>query len=299
MRVQQEGFAQVETVQTYRHPEDDAYTWGWGLQDDKFYERFFEFLDQQDASAASKPQFVTLAPIGNHMHFDEMPQRSRKIHRHPKNASQHYANSVYLADLGLREFFAQLERRSRFSDAVVIVTGDHSVPLGEHGLELNTEAAYEEFFRVPFLLIWPGTIKPGRVRGVPYSQLDIAPTIRDIAGVRDEQSHFMGVSLLDQPRRIRPIHLVQPYSGTYLSVVEYPYKYMFHLETGEGKLFDLATDPKEEHNLAKRLELDTKRVQLHRELLPAFLVQAALESDKIWPPTAHQPDHSQEELAQR
>ncbi|HMA96188.1 MAG TPA: LTA synthase family protein, partial [Polyangiaceae bacterium] len=105
-----QGFAQVETVQTYRHPEDDPYTWGWGLQDDKFYERFFEFLDRQDASAASSPQFVTLAPIGNHMHFDEMPQRSRKIYRHPNEAAQHYANSVYLADQGLREFFAQLER---------------------------------------------------------------------------------------------------------------------------------------------------------------------------------------------
>lgn len=295
--MRRQGFAQVETVETYRHPDDDPYTWGWGLQDDKFYERFFEFLDKQDAAVAAKPQFVTLAPIGNHMHFNEMPQTSRKIYRNPKSPLQHYANSVYLADLGLREFFAQLERRPRFRDAVVIVTGDHSIARGEHGFEFNTEAAYEEYFRVPFLLVWPGVVKPGRVREIPYSQLDIAPTIRDIVGARDEQSQFMGMSLFEQPRRVHPIHLVQPYSGTYVSVVEYPYKYVFHQETGEEKLFDLVSDPKEEHDLAKRLELDATRAQLRRSLLPAFVVQAALEADKVWPHPARDPEQSAEELA--
>lgn len=289
------GFAHIESVQKYAHPEDEAYTWGWGLQDDKFYERFFEYLDQRPSDG--KPQFVTLAPIGNHMHFNEMPKASRKIFRSPKNAAQHYGNSVYLADLGLREFFAQLEQRPRFRNAVVIVTGDHSVPLGEHGLELNTEAAYEEFFRIPFLLIWPGVVKPERVRGVPYSQLDIAPTIREITGAHDERTHLMGISLFEQPRRIHPIHLVQPYSGTYVAVVDYPHKYVLHLETGEGKLFDLANDPKEEHDLAKRLEFEELRTRLHNALLPAFTVQTALESDKVWPATIDDNDQRNGEVA--
>lgn len=281
--MREQGFSSVESVDSYLRPEDRSFIWGWGLQDDRFYERFFEYFDALDAETLAKPQFVTLAPIGNHMRFNKVPEDRQHIHPAATNIYERYANSLYLADLGLKEFFSQLERRPRFREAVVIVTGDHSVPLGEHGYEMNTDAAYEEFFRIPFLLIWPKVIGPERIRELPYSQLDIAPTILDLTDAVSEQTHFMGVSILAQPRRVRPVPLVQPYSGRYLAVVEYPYKYIYHVRTGGAQLFDLAHDPGELHNLAMRLDLERTRTRMHALLRPTLLVQSALESDRVWP----------------
>lgn len=281
-----QGFAHVESVERFTQPEDADFTWAWGLQDDRFYRRFFEYLDTRDPGD-EKPRFVTLAPIGNHMRFNKVPNDRQYIHPDAANIYERYGNSVYLADLGLKEFFAQLERRPRYRDAVVIVTGDHSYPLGEHGLEMNTDAAYEEFFRVPLLLLWPGVVKPEKIREIPYSQLDIAPTILDLVGARCERTHFMGVSLF-APRTIRAIPLVQPYSGVHLAVVEYPYKYVFHVASGGTKLFDLRNDPGESRDLSHRLDYAAIKARMHRSLRPTFLVQAALESDQIWPATAEE-----------
>jgi phosphoglycerol transferase MdoB-like AlkP superfamily enzyme len=280
------GFDRVESVVTHERDGDEKDTWGWGLQDNVFYRRFFEYLDSSGLGAeGQKPLFVTLAPISNHMRFDRVPEGRRAIYEDPSKPEEKYANSVNIADQGLRAFFEELRRRSRYNDAIVIITGDHSYPVGEHGFNANEAEAFEEFFRTPLLVIAPSLVEPERVAQVPYSQLDIAPTVLELTRTYPKWTHFMGRSLLERPRKVQPIPLVQPYSGGYLGVVEYPFKYVHHVEKNEGRLFDLSKDPNERKNLVTLTPYLERTARLSRFLRQQFLVDAALEQDLVWPRT--------------
>jgi phosphoglycerol transferase MdoB-like AlkP superfamily enzyme len=280
------GFDRVESVVTHQHPGDEKETWGWGLQDDVFFRRFFEYLDETErAASAARPLFVTLAPISNHMRFDEVPKGKRAMYAEPSKPEECFANTVHIADQGLRVFFEELRKRKRYDDAIVVITGDHSFPVGEHGFYHNEVEAFDEFFRVPLLVIAPNLIVPERVSEVPYSQLDIAPTLLELTNTKPALTHFVGESLLAKPRKVHPIPLVQPYGGEYYAVVEYPFKYIHHLETDRGRLFDLSRDPKELNNLASDGRYQGHVKHLRGLIRQSLVVDAALENDLVWPKT--------------
>jgi phosphoglycerol transferase MdoB-like AlkP superfamily enzyme len=279
------GFARVETVDDHKHEKDGDSTWGWGLQDDVFYQRFFEYLDKiYDKN--DRPLFVTLAPISNHMRFGDVPKSERAIYPEPNKPEEKYANTINVADRGLKVFLQELRRREQFRDALVIITGDHSFPVGEHGYHHNETNAYEEFFRIPFLMLAPGQIEAERVQDVAYSQLDIAPTLLDYTGIQPVKNHFMGVSLFARPYRQHVIPLMQPYSGRYLGVIDFPYKYVFRMRDERDRLVNLALDPHEEHNLASEAAYDARRAEMHRMLEMHKLTATACVHDQVWPHAA-------------
>jgi phosphoglycerol transferase MdoB-like AlkP superfamily enzyme len=278
------GFQYVETVARHQRPEDMAASWGWGLQDDVFYQRFFEHLDRDYPDIGDrKPIFATLAPISNHMRFDAVPIPLRKHFPQASTPKEHFSNSVSVADRGLEVFIRELSRRSRFRDAIVVITGDHSFPIGEHDIYYNESEAFEEFFRVPLLIYSPGTVSPARVTDFAFSQLDIAPTVLDLSGVHPKETHFMGTSLFERPLSNHPVFLVQPYSGVYLGVVEYPFKYLYRLSTKEARLYDLKSDPSEKNNLV--LEPGRHEIvgHLHDLLRSHYVANHALDMDQVWP----------------
>ncbi|WP_419173189.1 hypothetical protein [Halobacteriovorax sp.] len=51
--------------------------------------------------------------------------------------------------------------------------------------------------------------------------------------------------------------LVQPYNGIILSAVKWPYKLVWQKKSGRKLLYNLLTDPKEEHPLEDQDELVT------------------------------------------
>jgi len=267
-------------------PEDRPYIWGWGLQDNVFYRKFFAYLDEDERREATEGHearyFASLHTVSSHMRFDLIPWSQRHLYRSPKSPKEQYANAINLADRYLGEFFSQLHSRPYLKDSIVIVVGDHSFPAGEHGNYANDVGYYDESFRTPFVVIWPGKITPKRVTDLAYSQLDVAPTVLDLIGVT-AANHFVGVSMLRETSEQHSIPIYQPYDGVYLGSVYYPYKFVKHIETGEEFLYDLGADPTEAHNLvrdarnaseASRGRRDTAALQLHQQLI---------ERDRIWP----------------
>ena len=66
-------------------------------------------------------------------------------------------------------------------NTIVIVTSDHGDMLGSHGTFLKRKP-WEESVRVPGIISWPAGMKGGRTSDVPYSHLDIPPTILGLCG---------------------------------------------------------------------------------------------------------------------
>ena len=262
-------------------PEDAPYVWGWGLQDDRMYRKVLAWMDAERARGERRPWFVVLATASHHMQFRDMPADQRELYPEPDGPAQHFANSMRLADTYLRTLFSELERRGH-ADSLVVVTGDHSFPAGEHRNYMNINDAYEESFRTPFVLLWPGHVAPRREREVAYSQLDIAPTLLDLLGIRAD-NHFLGRSMLSGPSEQRPIHLIQPYDGVQLAVVLWPWKYVVTLRSHKERMFNLEADPHEDRDVLADHEGTELLTTLRREIDAIKLNQRLIRADRIWP----------------
>lgn len=258
-------------------PEEQAHVWGWGLQDDYFFAwALRNVIARRDPS---RPFFVALAPVSNHYPFNEERGRA-DMPGEPTKARAAYTASLRASDKRLARFFEILEEKDLAKSTLVVVTGDHSFPADEHGSHWNERGFYEESFRVPLAIVWPGHL-PVRALDGAFSQIDIAPTVLDLVGVHEDLP-FVGRSMLAPGPRFVP--LVQPYDGQYLGAVAWPWKYREHGLTGEVRMFDLAADPTESHPLptsaapqdvVARLQADVDRIHLN---------QALLQSNQIWKP---------------
>jgi arylsulfatase A-like enzyme len=67
-------------------------------------------------------------------------------------------------------------------NTVVVYAGDNGFFIGEHHF-FDKRFMYEESIRVPLLVKYPGRIRPGSVLPQMALNVDIAPTILDLAGV--------------------------------------------------------------------------------------------------------------------
>jgi len=280
------GFSYVESVQPMLRPEDKEHLWGWGVQDDVLYKHFFERLDRINTQQKDKaPFFAGIATISNHMMFNYVPPHLRKLYPQPQSWKEWYANSINFSDSCLAQFFKELESRKYLENSIVIITGDHSFPMGEHGIYHNEASFFDEFFRTPFLMIWKNRLSAERIKSIPYCQLDIAPSIVDLTQVKSERNHFEGVSMYGV-RKIHPIYLIQPYNGGYIAVLNYPYKYIKPLKNAGKRemLFRLDRDPKETLNLIDYTENATKLKTLQDKLQFIYLNQMLLEHNEVWLP---------------
>ncbi len=281
------GFDRAFSIHDHLRPGDTDHIWGWGIEDQLFYRRFFEHLDTREEIVSGKqPLFVVLHTVMNHMKFNKTPRELRYIYPEPQTMEENFANTIHLSDRHLAVFFSEMAKRDYLKDHLVVITGDHGFTTGEHGYEHNELYYFEECFRTPFLLLYPGIVEPNRVSDTAFSQLDIAPTILDAIGYRPQRHHFQGQSIIHPQDAARPIYLVQPYNGTYLGIVEYPMKFVHHLRSGEEMVFDLQRDPRETKNLVT--ETDSVRLARWRAMLEQiYLVQYLLETDNVWPGQAN------------
>ncbi len=83
-----------------------------------------------------------------------------------------------------------LQKSGELDSTLVLVTSDNGMPFPRAKADL-----YDYGSRVPLALRWPGRIPSGRVVSEPVSQVDLAPTILEAAGI-DRPADMTGSSLL-------------------------------------------------------------------------------------------------------
>lgn len=100
-------------------------------------------------------------------------------------------NALYYADWALGEFIAAAKRAGYYDNTIFVLTADHTNEFVE-----NVEQV-PNLFHIPLLIVGPG-IKSGIDERVG-SQLDIPPTIMDVAGWSADHAG-LGRSLMDNSR---------------------------------------------------------------------------------------------------
>jgi arylsulfatase A-like enzyme len=170
-----------------------------------------------------------------------------------------YCETLLSVDESIGRVIRYLEDNNLDEDTLVMYMGDNGFVFGEHGL-IDKRHMYEESMRVPFLAWAPGMIKAGSVIEELIQNIDIAPTVLDIAGL-DIPASMDGKSFLPilkgQDVAWRDAVFYEyywernfPHTPTTHGVRTDRYKYIhYHGIWDIDELYDLQEDPKEMHNL--------------------------------------------------
>jgi arylsulfatase A-like enzyme len=171
----------------------------------------------------------------------------------------HYAG-VQDNDRNVGAVWQELERQDIANQTAFLLSSDHGFFLGEHHL-YDKRLMYEPSIRVPMIVSCPGRVKGGTKSDEMVLNLDMAPTLLEIAGV-DVPKEMQGKSMLPPAEGKTNI----PWRKDWLyEYYEYPgfenvrpcrgvrtdrYKFIhFFIEPEEFELYDLHTDPDEMSNL--------------------------------------------------
>ncbi|MFC7339025.1 sulfatase [Haloferula chungangensis] len=98
-----------------------------------------------------------------------------------------YLRCVKGIDDGLAKLFKYLEESEQMDNTVIIYTGDQGFMLGEHDYQ-DKRWMFDETQKMPFLVRYPKTIKPGQRSNAIVENVDYAPTMLDFAGVKTPDS---------------------------------------------------------------------------------------------------------------
>ena len=116
-----------------------------------------------------------------------------------------YLRCVASVDDNVGRVLDYLEEAGLAENTVVIYSSDQGFYLGDHGW-FDKRFMYEESYRMPFFVKWPGKTKPGSVNHNLVSNLDFAETFLDIAGA-EIPADMQGKSL-------KPLVLAGPSEST-------------------------------------------------------------------------------------
>jgi N-acetylglucosamine-6-sulfatase len=170
-----------------------------------------------------------------------------------------YAETLLALDESIGRILDWLIDHDMGEDTLLLYLGDNGFSLGEHGL-IDKRQAYEESMRIPMLAWGPGLVPRGTEVAGMVRNIDIMPTILDLAGV-DATRPVDGRSILPLLRGERmgsPGELLYeyywehafPHTPTTFALRGDRYKYIYyHGVWDTQELFDLATDPHEQYNL--------------------------------------------------
>ncbi len=204
---------------------------------------------------AGKPMWVKNQR--NSWHGVDFPYHSEM---NVQEYKRQYHRALSAVDDSLGRVLKWLKDNNLENDTIVMLMGDNGFMFGEHGL-IDKRNAYEESMRVPLLAYAPGYFKPGTVVEEMVANLDIAPTVLEIAGA-EKPDHFDGESWLPLAKNDAVTSWRENFLYEYYWEFNYPstpttfalrtdnYKLIqYHGVWDTEELYDLKNDPKEMHNL--------------------------------------------------
>jgi N-acetylglucosamine-6-sulfatase len=164
--------------------------------------------------------------------------------------------SLQAVDRAVGRLLAALDDTGRLDNALVIFTSDNGLLWGEHRW-LKKEVPYEEAIRVPLVVRADAIVRRGRrTDDHLVANIDLAPTIADVAGVKlpGAEGKSLVPLLTGTAETWRRALLIEHLRGanpipTYCAVRTARYLFASY-DTGERELYDLQADPFELQNLS-------------------------------------------------
>lgn len=158
--------------------------------DSTFFDHAISYVNDTLAKQ-EKPFLATLMTRSNHYPFNFAAGMSDEEKQKPHTERIKY--TMNYADRQLARFMRSIEKKDWFQNTYVIIMADHGFPLGENGISTMNGGGFSNATWIPFLIYGKG-IEVGRDTATA-AQIDIAPTILELAGIA-VPNIFMGHNLL-------------------------------------------------------------------------------------------------------
>ena len=253
-----------------------------------------EYLTDREADEAvrflrenrERSFFLHWAPYAVHTPLQAPEELIERYRGKPgsEKANPTYAAMVHAVDRGVGRVLSALDELELADRTLVIFTSDNgglSGPTDNAPLRAGKGHPYEGGIRVPLIVRWPGAVVPGSRSSEPVSSIDLLPTVLEARGLElPEGREIDGLSLVDHLRSggSEPLgrealfwhfpHYRSKAIGPYSVVRAGDHKLVKWWEGPRLELYDLASDPGEERDLAAE---EPERVRALAELLAAHL----------------------------
>ena len=216
-----------------------------------------------EADRSDKQSFVrNLPPLSDETIADlEADNRSRKL-------------SLLAVDEGIAAIVDVLRRTGQLDNTYIVFMGNNGYILGQHAITYGKYFPYEPALRLPMIIRGPG-IDQQVVKGIT-SELDVAPTVLELAGVEPTRP-IDGVSLVDRLIKGRPLASrtillssgpQKSANGTNLPLFDgvrtSRYSWWVY-EDGFEEMYDLRKDPYQLQSVAKDPRYAAVRLALMEE----------------------------------
>lgn len=240
-----------ETIEANRNNGRQKYT------HDLFADFAFDFIRRRQKA----PFFLNVA--FTIPHFDlEVPGLEPYADKDWPEQSKIFAAMITRLDRDVGRILDLLKELGLEQDTLVFFTSDNGSPEGggtmftSNGVFKGKKATLNEGgLRVPMLVRWPGKVPAGKVSNAPWYFADVMPTLAELVGAKPP-AHIDGVSVL--PTLLGQL---QNLSERFLYWERPPPKFQQAARLGNWKairpgpdqplrLFDLASDPAEAHDVA-------------------------------------------------
>lgn len=189
--------------------------------------------------------------------------------------AKNYAAMVTMVDRNVGQVIDLLQELSLEDNTIVFFTGDNGgqdrfrskeYPRGYFGPNVDPKTGvefrggkgnlYEGGLRIPFIVRWPQKIKPNRVSDLLFSQVDLLPTLAELAGA-NPPADIDGLSILPELLGEKPAGRKQEQHkflyweyGSQTAVRMKSWKAIQPKKNQPWELYDLKKDVSEKFNVA-------------------------------------------------
>jgi len=173
---------------------------------------------------------------------------------------QDYLGTIRAVDENVGRVLDYLEANNLMDNTLIVYTSDQGFYLGEHGW-FDKRFVYDESFKTPLLVAWPGKIAPKSTSSTMVQNLDYAQTFLEAAGI-PAPADMQGESLLplltgnsDSWTRDAVYYHYYEYPAVHMvkrhyAVVTEQYKLVhYYYDVDEWELIDRIQDPQELRNV--------------------------------------------------
>lgn len=183
------GFQTIRTRESYNNDKD--FDSKWGIWDKKMAD--YVVRDMSEAYSPDKPFLASWFTITAHDSNNFPNDEDVSDYSYPKSSPE---RAMEYTDRSIRHFFELARRQPWYDNTIFIITSDH----GQREYSSFHTKNLFTYSHLPFIIYTPdGSIQPGVVSDMPMSQIDIAPTVLDLAGYNKPFVSF-GTSMFDSGR---------------------------------------------------------------------------------------------------
>tara|TARA_R110000850_G_scaffold242592_2_gene367348 strand:+ start:2382 stop:3908 length:1527 start_codon:yes stop_codon:yes gene_type:complete len=235
----------------------------------KFHMLYSKGNDSKDKSGGTYYTRHLNDPAPDQMWDHDSTSDKDKIRVAYQHMLHKYIRCISGNDDNLKRVLNYLDTQGLADNTIVIYTADQGYWLGQHGF-YDKRLVLETSMRMPFLIRYPKLIKPGSISDDLCINVDIAPTLLELAGA-ETPAAMQGRSMVPILKGETPSDWRESQFYTYWGAPKHHgirtdrYTY-FEVQDHPAELFDRKTDPDQLHNIAGNPENAALIAELDVEL---------------------------------